>query len=128
MPATPHRCHDGHDCGKSADAGHLSHYKEVSMQSSTYKDIIDEKISEWHKGLLKLEEHADSASADTKAKIMGKLEQIKSAIDEAVTQLHELDGKETVDNTMQTKDKMLKIFSSIDKDFPRYEDKTPFML
>lgn len=98
------------------------------MQSSTYKDIIDEKIAEWHNGIHKLEEQADNASADTKTRIMGKLEQLKSAIDAAVVQLHELDEQETVDNTMETKDKMLKIFSSIDKDFHGFEDKTPFML
>lgn len=98
------------------------------MQSLTYRDIIDEKITEWQKGLLKLEEQADKAVADTKVKLTEKAEQLKSAIDAAAIQLRELDQQETVDNTLETKDKILKIFSSIDKDFPEFEGKTPFML
>ena len=98
------------------------------MQSSTYKDIIDEKIAEWRTGLKKIEEQASTASADNREPILEKFKQLKSAIDAAVVQLRELDAQETVNNTMETKDKMLKIFSSIDKDFPRFEDKTPFML
>jgi hypothetical protein len=56
------------------------------------------------------------------------MEQLKSAIDIATFQLHYLDEQETPGNTMETKDEILKIFDSIDKDFPEYEDKTPFMI
>lgn len=94
---------------------------------STYKDIIDEKITEWQSGLKKLEDYSGKASAD-KAKIRAKVEDLKSAVDAAIVQLHDLDKQETVDNTVETKNRMLKIFSSIDKDFTGFEDKTPFML
>ncbi len=43
-------------------------------------------------------------------------------------QLRHLDEQETVENTMETKDKILKIFSSVDQSFQGVEDKTPFML
>lgn len=98
------------------------------MQSLTYKDIIDDKIAEWQSDLKKLEEQAGKATSDTKAKLSAKTEQLKSAIDSAIVQLRNLDEQETVGNTMETKNKILKIFSSIDKDFIGYEDKTPFML
>jgi hypothetical protein len=99
-----------------------------SMHSLTYKDIIDEKIAEWRSGLKKLEEQAGKAPSDIKAKLNAKMEQLKSAIDTATVQLHNLDEQETIGNTMETKDKILKIFYSIDKDFTGYEDKTPYML
>ena len=89
------------------------------MQSLTYKDIIDEKIAEWQKGLKKLEQHAESSS---------KTRDLKSAIDSAIVQLQALDAQETVGNTMETKDKIVKIFGSIDKNFTEFEDQTPFML
>lgn len=98
------------------------------MESLTYKDIIDDKIAEWQNSLKKLEEQAGNATSDTKIKLNVKKEQFKSAIDTAIVQLRNLDEQETVANTLETKDKILKIFGSIDKDFKRYEDKTPFML
>jgi hypothetical protein len=98
------------------------------MHSLTYKDIIDGKIMEWHKELKKLEEHIEKATSDTKATLSVKMEELKKAIDSAIVQLRDLDEKETANNTMDTKDKILKIFNSIDKDFTGYEDKTPYML
>ena len=98
------------------------------MHSLTYKDIIDEKIAEWQKGLKKLEEQAGKAPSDTKAEFSAKIAQLRSAIAAATVQLQTLDAHETVANTMETKDKILKIFSSIDKDFTGYEGKTPYML
>lgn len=98
------------------------------MQSLTYKDIIDDKIAEWQSGLKKLEEQAGKATSHTKVKLSAKTEQFKSAIDAAIVQLRYLDEQETVANTMETKDQILKIFGSIDKDFIGYEEKTPFML
>ena len=98
------------------------------MQSFTYKDIIDEKVAEWQSGLKKLEEQSRKAPSDTKATLSGKTRQLRSAIDKAIVQLRSLDEQETVDNTMETKDKILKIFTSIDQDFIGFEDKTPFML
>ena len=98
------------------------------MQSFTYKDIIDDKVAEWQSGLKKLEEQAGEAASDTKATLRAQTKQLRSAIDKAIVQLRGLDEQETVDNTMETKDKILKIFTSIDKDFKGFEDKTPFML
>ena len=98
------------------------------MQSFTYKDIIDDKVAEWQSGLKKLEEQSRKAPSDTKDTLSGKTKQLRSAIDKAIVQLRGLDEQETVDNTMETKDKILKIFTSIDKDFKGFEDKTPFML
>ena len=98
------------------------------MNSMTYKDIIDEKTAEWRNGLKKLENLAAKSTVDTKAVLDAKIEQLKSAIDSATAQLRQLDEHETVGNTVETKDKILKIFGSIDKDFIGYEEKIPYML
>jgi hypothetical protein len=98
------------------------------MQTLTYKDIIDDKIAEWQQGLQRLEQLAEKATSDTKAELKAKMMQLKSAIDTATVQLHNLDKQETVGNTMETKEKILQIFHSIDKDFTWNEDQTPFML
>lgn len=98
------------------------------MQSPTYKDIIDEKIVEWQQGLERLGEITERATAENKIMFSARVEELKSAIDAAIMQLRSLDEQETVQNTMATKERILKIFSSIDKDFAEYQDKTPFML
>ena len=98
------------------------------MRSMTYRDIIDDKLREWQNGLNKLEKQAEKATSDTQAIIRTKIRELKAAIDTATVQLHNLDKQETVSNTMETKDEILKIFRSIDKDFTGYEDRTPFML
>jgi len=98
------------------------------MQSFTYKDIIDDKIAEWKNCLKKLEEQAGKATPKTRSQLSAKAEQLKSLIDAAAVQLRNLDEQETVNNTLETKDKILEIFTSIDKDFCGYEKKTPFML
>ncbi len=99
-----------------------------AMQSSTYKDIIEEKISEWQSSVEKLEEQAQKVSSDTQTKLNLKITQLKSAIETATLQLHELDKQEDTANTLMIKDKILKIFDSIDKDLTVFEDKTPYML
>jgi len=98
------------------------------MGSLTYKDIIDEKIAEWQNGLKKMQEQAKKAPADSQAELNKQMRKLREAIENATAQLHSLDEQETVENTMATKDKILKIFHSIDKDFVGHEDKTPFML
>jgi hypothetical protein len=98
------------------------------MQSLTYKDIIDDKIAEWQRGLQELVEHKERSTTDSKVKLDVKVGQLKSAIDAAIVQLHDLDEQETVNNTMETKDKILKIFSSVDKGFSEFQETTPFML
>jgi FtsZ-binding cell division protein ZapB len=94
----------------------------------TYKDIIDDKVAEWQRDLQKLEERSKKASVDTRARLRMKIEQLKAAINTARFQLYTLDEQETADNTMETKDRILQIFDSIDRDFPWYDDKTPFMI
>ncbi len=98
------------------------------MQSLTYKDIIDEKISEWQSNIKNLEGQAEKASADSKMQRIAKIEVLNSAIEEAVIKLRALDAQETVGNTLVTKDRIVEIFNSIDKDFVGIEMKTPFML
>lgn len=98
------------------------------MQSRTYRDIIDDKIAEWQQGLKKLEDRVEKSAADSKSPLSAKVEQIKLKIDAATIELHNLDERETVDNTMKTKGKILKIFSNIDKEFSKFQQKTPFML
>ena len=98
------------------------------MQSQTYKDIIDDKIGEWQQGLEKLGEMVEKTSIEEKEQLSARVKKFKSTIDEAIAQLRELDARETVHNTMETKEKILNIFSSIDKDFGEYQEKTPFML
>ena len=98
------------------------------MQSQTYKDIIDDKIGEWQQGLEKLGKMVDEASIEQKEQLSARVEEFKSTIDAAIAQLRDLDAQETVQNTMETKEKILNIFSSIDKNFGEYQEKTPFML
>jgi hypothetical protein len=98
------------------------------MQSDTYKDIIDDKVAEWQNDLKKLEAQTKKATSESKDKLSTTTKQLRSAIDRATVQLRYLDEQETIDNTMETKDKILKIFSSIDKDFTGFEEKSPFML
>ena len=98
------------------------------MQSSTYKDIIDDKIAEWKNSLKILEEKTGTATGDAKGKLRAKTSQLRSAIAKAEIQLRYLDGQETVENTMETKNKIVKLFTSIDKEFPKFEVKSPFML
>ncbi len=98
------------------------------MQSKTYKDIIDDKITEWQQGLKKLEDRMEKSAADSKSPLSAKVEQIRLKLEAATVELHNLDERETVENTMKTKSKILKIFSSIDKEFSEFQQKTPFML
>ena len=98
------------------------------MQSQTYKDIIDEKIVEWRQDLEKIGKMTERATAEKKNLLTSKIEMLKVEIDTAIEQLHNLDGQETPQNTMETKEQILKIFSSIDKELIEYQEKTPFML
>ena len=106
----------------------IEHKRRIFMQSFTYTDIIDDKVAEWQSSLKKIEEQSGKAPSDTKATRSAKTRQLSSAIDKAIVQLRSLDKQETVDNTMETKDNILQIFTSIDKGFIGFEDKTPFML
>ena len=70
----------------------------------------------------------ERATVENKGMLSAKVEELKSAIDAAIVQLHKLDEQETVQNTMETKEQILNIFSSIDQGFSEYQEKTPFML
>jgi len=98
------------------------------MQSQTYKDIIDEKTFDWRQNLEKIGKMTERATAGKKNLLTAKIEALKVAIDTAIEQLHNLDAQETPQNTMETKDQILKILSSIDKELIEYQEKTPFML
>jgi len=98
------------------------------MQSLTYQDIIDEKIAEWQKSLSKLETQVEKSAHGAEGEVKAKMKKLREAIDTAIIQLHDLDAQETVSNTMKTKDEILKIFRSIDKNFVGNEETTPFML
>lgn len=98
------------------------------MASSTYRDLIDDKVAAWHKALKQLEDQTAKASSETRANRTAKLDQLRLEINSAADRLHYLDQQEHAGNTMEIKDKILEIFNAIDKDFPRYEEKTPYML
>ncbi|MGI9535662.1 MAG: hypothetical protein ACR2PB_01225 [Desulfocapsaceae bacterium] len=98
------------------------------MQSATYRDIIDEKIAEWQQGLEELGKMIERATIEDKSLLSARVEELRSAIDAAIVQLHNLDEQETAQNTMETKEQILDIFSSIDEHFTEFQEKTPFML
>ncbi len=98
------------------------------MSSSTYQDIIDDKVTAWQNRLKRLEDHADKASSGTRAELKEKLGRLRSKIERAEVQLRTLDEQEKAENTIEIKDKILQVFGSIDKEFPLYEEQTPYML
>lgn len=98
------------------------------MESSTYRDLIDEKVIEWRKKLRDVEDRAQKMGADSRAKLEAQIRRLRAGIDAAAVSLRSLDEQETVANTMQTKGKILEIFNTIDTDFKDCEEKSPFML
>lgn len=98
------------------------------MQSPTYRDIIEDKITEWQSNLKKLEKEAQKAPNDKKNDLNAMIKKFRSTIAKATVDLRTLDKNETAANTMETKEQILAIFRSIDTDFPKSKDKTPFML
>ena len=98
------------------------------MRSQTYRDIIDEKIAEWQQSVEKVQKMTEKATAERRNQLHAKIAELKLAIDTATEQLHDLDEQETPQNTMETKERILNIFSSVDKDLQEYQEKTPFML
>ncbi len=81
------------------------------MQSLTYTEIIDEKITEWRNNLKKLEEQAGTATPNIKSELTTKTNQLKLAINNSIVQLRKLDEQETVANTVETKNQILTIFT-----------------
>lgn len=94
------------------------------MQSTTYGDLIEEKGMEWKNKLVELEERALKAGPDE----VGKLADLRSGIAAALQELKTLDRQETVENTVEIKDKIVAIFHTIDESFTAFKEKTPFML
>ena len=95
---------------------------------STYIDIIESKIAEWKEKIDLLKKRTEKASADDKEQLTLKINRLSSAVETAKFQLHDLDRLEDSSNTLMIKDKILKIFESIDKDLIISDEKTPFML
>ncbi|MFN2353491.1 MAG: hypothetical protein ABR512_03055 [Desulfopila sp.] len=98
------------------------------QQPSSYRNIIETKIEEWHQRLAKLELRATKESAGSREKIRTKLDTLSTAVNSAIIELRSLEGQETDRNTIEIKDKILQVFDAIDRDLVDYEDKTPFML
>ena len=98
------------------------------MSESSYHDIIEKKIEEWQKSILKLEERARKANRDTATRLGQSLEKLNESINASISELRELDQQEDNRNTLAIKEKMLEIFDSVDKELTTQEEKTPFML
>ena len=98
------------------------------MKSRPYKDIIDEKTDEWLQHLEELQKQMEKASPDIKNKFDTKIDQLKPLVDSAIVQLRNLDEQESADTTLETKNRILEIFSSIDQCFSEYQKTSPFML
>lgn len=98
------------------------------QQPSSYRNIIEAKIEEWHQRLAKLEMRARKESATSREKFRAKLDALSTAVNSAIIELRDLERQENDQNTMEIKNKILQVFESIDRDLVDYEDKTPFML
>lgn len=95
------------------------------MQSSTYGDIIEDKLAEWQGDIKRLEEQAKKSSSDS---FKDEIVQLRKAITAAAQDLDELDKQETAGNTMETKARILKIFDTIDRELRSHSETSPYML
>lgn len=96
------------------------------MHLSSYQDIIENKIEEWQNSIANLEKRAKKAGEkDRFEELIGRM---RSAVQNASLELRDLDQQENAENTLDIKDKILKIFDTIDRDFAAEGEKTPFML
>ncbi len=95
---------------------------------STYADIIEDKVKEWHGKIDFLNEQTANAPADTKANLESRIKDLHKKIESATITLFELDKQENRDNTLAIKSDILEIFDSIDKALTTSEKKTPYML
>ena len=98
------------------------------MQTSTYQDLIENKIAEWQNSLEKLEERARKAGSGSQEQFSQLLQQMNSSVESATNELRSLSDQESAQNTITIKEKILKVFNSIDQDLKSFEEKTPFML
>lgn len=98
------------------------------MASTTYQDLIDNKIAHWHDSIRKIEERVGQAGSNSREEIRQSLQKLKDSVASAQAELHEVSNRETVQNTLAVKDQILKIFDSIDRDLTAFDESTPFML
>ena len=98
------------------------------MQSSSYQELIEEKIEEWKGKITELEVKLIKERPKNHEEAFKMLTQLSKSVDSAALKLRELDKQENADNTLEIKESILKIFDSIDKVLVDHEDKTPFML
>ena len=110
------RCKTCHSCQltKKTKYGMVDTILEIGGQDSKYISIQDGIVIDFAMneacaagtGLF-LEEQAGKATPKTRSQLSAKAEQLKSLIDAAAVQLRNLDEQETVNNTVETKDKIL---------------------
>ncbi len=93
-----------------------------------YRDIIEDKIRDWKENIELLKQHAEKTPINSQPHFNWKITQLRSAIETATLQLHDLDSRENFTNTVMIKDEILRIFDSIDRDLTIFDEKTPFML
>jgi len=98
------------------------------MQSSSYRELIEEKIEEWKSKLTELEKKVKKDSLKGNQETLKMFDQLSKAVDSAALKLRELDKQENAENTMTIKENILQIFDSIDKILVDQEVKTPYML
>lgn len=98
------------------------------MKSSVYRDIIDDKVAEWRNNLSQLEALVARSDGEKQKQLEATVNDLRKRLDSAVVQLLTLDSSETVENTVETKNQILEIFSSVDSSFPQQDTKTPYML
>ncbi len=98
------------------------------MTASTYADIIEDKVKEWHGKIDILREQSASAPAENRPELETRIKGLQESIESATRQLFELDKKENKDNTLEIKNEILVIFESIDRDLTISEKKAPYML
>lgn len=98
------------------------------MESSTYRDLIETKISEWQNSIKKLEERIQKAGTADKEKIGAMVNELNAAVKKASLDLRQLEEQVNDTNALEIKEKILDIFDSVDKDLRGYEEKTPYML
>lgn len=98
------------------------------QQPSSYRNIIETKVEEWHQRLAKLEMRARKESTSNREKFRAKLDTLSTAVNSASIELRNLERQENDNNTLEIRKKILQVFESIDRSLVDYEDKTPFML
>jgi predicted nucleic acid-binding Zn-ribbon protein len=98
------------------------------MTSTTYQDLIDNKIAHWQDTIRKIEERVGQTGSDSREEARQSLQKLRDSFASAQAELHEVSSRETVQNTLAVKDQILKIFDSIDRELTAFDESTPFML